>query len=139
MRDQLGERRQMEKLLLTIPEACQASAHGRSFLYELFRDRKIETVKVQKAPPSGGPVPQRLRRVAPGCGLRWCDVIKPKTPSRQTDVGNGGKSSAVSRPFHPAINDSTTATFKRVGLFTEALLLRTRALMDVRPEGPGYD
>ena len=35
----------MEKLLATIPEASQAIGHGRSYLYELIRDGKVEAVK----------------------------------------------------------------------------------------------
>ena len=38
----------MEKLLATIPEACQATGHGRSFLYELISEGKLETVKSGK-------------------------------------------------------------------------------------------
>ena len=39
---------QMEKLLATIPEASQAIGHGRSYLYELIREGKVEAVKSGK-------------------------------------------------------------------------------------------
>jgi excisionase family DNA binding protein len=38
----------LEKLLATIPEASQAIGHGRSYIYELIGDGKIETVKSGK-------------------------------------------------------------------------------------------
>jgi excisionase family DNA binding protein len=38
----------MDKLLASIPEACQAIGCGRSYAYELIRDGKIEAVKSGK-------------------------------------------------------------------------------------------
>jgi excisionase family DNA binding protein len=35
----------MEKLLVTVPEACASLGIGKTVLYELIKARKIETVK----------------------------------------------------------------------------------------------
>jgi len=38
----------LEKLLISIPEASQAIGHGRSYLYELIGEGRLETVKSGK-------------------------------------------------------------------------------------------
>ncbi len=38
----------MERMLLSIPEAGQVIGHGRSYVYELIGEGKIETVKSGK-------------------------------------------------------------------------------------------